>query len=129
MKNLLVLAASFLLLVAPTGAIAHALGEHYIWLDVEETQLSGDVEFNVRDLAKLLDFDLDPETPISEEAIAPYRQELSKLVSDRLAFIGARGEFPLDVQGVTVRSFEEGNFVRVLFNAGDGQAEIGRAHV
>lgn len=120
MKNLLVLTASILLFAAPAGAVAHALGEHYIWLDVEATQLSGDVEFNVRDLANLLEFDLDPAVPISEEAIAPYRQELSELVADRIGFSGTGGELPLTVEGVAVRSFEEGNFVRVLFNASDG---------
>ena len=122
MKTLLVFAASLILFAAPENVRAHALGEHYIWLDVEARQLSGDVEINARDLANLLALDLDPEVTITEAAIAPYRQELRQYVAERFSIASGRGEMTLDVEGVSVRSFEEGNFVRVQFSASDGEA-------
>lgn len=121
MQKILALAAlTLLVLAAPAKVTAHALGEHYIWLDVEASQLKGDVEINVRDLARLLGYNLDPEATITKEAIAPYSSQLEQYISERFSISTADGTLPMSVGPVSARSFEEGNFVMVRFTAGDG---------
>jgi hypothetical protein len=112
------LAIALLFSCLPQWAFAHAAGEHYIWLGVTADGVEGNVELDTRDLHELLGYDLDPEATITDEALAPVRNELEQYVSQRLSFSDATGALPLDIVDITPRSFSEGNFVQVHFAAG-----------
>jgi len=45
----------------------HALGENYLWIDIEDEQLVGKFEINFKDIAKFLQIDIDPKKPVSAE--------------------------------------------------------------
>ena len=102
---------------ASFNASAHAPGEHYIWLAVDEAGLHGKVEINVAELNKLSGISLDPQAPLTDSTIGPYQSIIKAYVETRFG-ITARGKtLEIELTGVKARSFEEGNYAQVDFRA------------
>jgi hypothetical protein len=123
--RLLLLFTALLALTAHGGAWAHAVGEHYVWLKVDSDRLELSVEIHARDLAELLELDVDPEVPVNDDILAPLRDTLSAYIREHLAFSDANGPLPLRYKGIKPRNLGEGNYVMVDFEAG-GDRQLGR---
>ena len=78
-------------LLQPLQLFAHAQGEHYVWIGVEETALNGEVEISSADLNALLGFDIDPTRKITEEALERYKGDLLNYFQERFAIEDSGG--------------------------------------
>jgi len=98
-------------------AYAHAPGEHYIWLSVDDSKVHGNVEINVTDLANLPGISIDPDATLTDEMLAPHADTLISYVTDRFGISANDTPLTLALTGVSARSFDEGNFAQVAFQA------------
>lgn len=108
-------------LLQPLQLFAHAQGEHYVWIGVEETALNGEVEISSADLNALLGFDIDPTRKITEAVLERYKGDLLDYFQERFAIEDSGGVLPLEIQSIRAKSFKEGNYASIKFVAGDGR--------
>lgn len=105
----------------PAPLLAHAKGEHYIWLGVGTDRLEGNVEIRAADLRDMLDLDLGP-GPVDTADLVPHAPLLQDYVRERFEIGTGAGPLSLSITAIDARNFNEGNFVQIHFTAGEGQA-------
>lgn len=108
------------LFLSPAMVWAHAPNEHYVWLKINETSLGGDIEIATRDLKNLLGYDLDPEVPVTAEALAPYADRIEDYVAERFGISSDGKAFDLEIRGVRPWNMADANSAMVEFVASDG---------
>lgn len=85
MQTLTRLAVVFVLLVLGAGrADAHARGESYVWLNIEETHFVGRIEFRIPDLREHLGLDIPEDLAASEAAVAETMSLVEAYVREHL---------------------------------------------
>jgi hypothetical protein len=87
MHTLTRLAVAFLLLVLGAGrADAHARGESYVWVNVEETHFAGRIEFRIPDLRAYLGLDIPEDLAAAEAAVDDTMAMVEAYVREHLDF-------------------------------------------
>ncbi len=101
-----------ILFVFTNASHAHALGENYLWINIENDQLVGKFEINNKDIAKFLEIEIDQDKPISQQnsvAVLNYLKQNFQL-SDSLGL--------LEISFGSASHYEEGSsYVVFPFNS------------
>lgn len=107
----------------PAGsASAHATGETYVWLNVEESNFTGRVEINLKDLREKLGINVPDSGEGRTEILREHREQV-------LSYI--REHFSVDADGTKIRveytdigvldlTAEEGNYAQYFYTTPDG---------
>lgn len=110
-------------------AKAHTTGETYVWLNVEETRITGRVEINLDDLREKLKIDV----PLKEESGTeedPRLEVLRETRSEVLAYIAEQfsisvADRPLDIEFTDLKILDlpadEGNYAQYFYVAPEGE--------
>lgn len=104
------------LILIPAGAAqAHRLNESYIFLDVEETKLSGRFEVRLEDLNKTFSLDENGDGEVSEQEYAVRSAEVQRYVESRLRFYHQQQEHPVAVVGSRANDYGIAKFALIEF--------------
>jgi len=82
----------FVCALAATAAFAHRPGESYVYIDVTDTEMSGEFHIRLADMAKALELDADGDGSITDAEVEAQRAEIFDDLEGRLFFYagGAR---------------------------------------
>lgn len=110
-------------------AFAHTTGETYVWLNVEETRITGRVEINLDDLREKMEIAV-PEAPASADAAEdPRSAVIEKTRSQVLDYIRENFSItsdgkPLEIEFTTLSILDlphdEGNYAQYFYETPDG---------
>lgn len=111
--------ASIMVLITVTGVSAHSFNESYVYFDVTSDTLSGRVELNVKDLAKLDAKDGAIETPLSQEAILAKYDTFTDYLENRILLVLDGERLEVDFRDASTLSYldtEQGLFAQMRFD-------------
>ncbi len=104
-------------------ALAHATGETYVWLNVEESNFTGRVEINLNDVRSKLGVDV-PEAGEERQAVLnQHREQVLKYVRQHF-FIKSEGKaIPIEFTSISLLDLpaEEGNYAQYHYVTPEGQ--------
>ena len=80
-----------------TRADAHALGENYIWVNIDETRLSGRCEINFVDLKEKLGLDMTVDGSTPDEAIASTTEAVQQYMNDHYRIFAGEKQVRINV--------------------------------
>ena len=110
-------AVGLLVLVASVNSTAHGhvVGENYVWLNIDETRVSGRFEFNVLDLTKKLSIEVNG---TSEAAVMANLDVVRDYVREHFHLMANGVEIPITIRSATF--FDgEGEWGQYHFNSED----------
>lgn len=109
-------------LTFPTVVHAHTSGETYVWINVEETRLSGRVEINLNDLRDKLHIAVPDTNPLP--VVKEHQESILNYVREHFSLKANGNEIPItfgDVQQLDLSENEEGNYVQFAYTTPDGE--------
>lgn len=83
-------------------ALAHATGESYVWLNVQETHLEGRFEIALSDLEEELGIATPPQADQARQRIAESADEIERYLEQRFAIAAADSPVPYSFTGTDV---------------------------
>lgn len=98
------LVAVFCLSICPRLVSAHAQGENYIWVNVEQDHLSGRFEIHLNDLKKKLGIDWKEYGTTPEEGVAATAEQVQKYLVEHFQIVFDQ---PVELQFTEVKIFDE----------------------
>lgn len=84
-NRLLSLAMTAGLLLSASSAGAHALGQSYVFLKVQQNSLSGQVQLNITDINKIFGTDLPTKAPVDRALFVPHIDKIKAYMGPRLS--------------------------------------------
>lgn len=114
-----VLITCVLLWLSAAGAWAHSFNESYVYFDVTETTLGGNVQVNTRDLARVLARDGTVEKPLTENEVLEHQQELFAYFEERLLLSHQGQPYQIVFDNVSFLPTKVGNFALLHFDVLD----------
>ena len=108
----------FFAAIVGTPALAHSVGESYVWLNVEEDRFSGRVEINLDDIREKLGIDV-PRTAKGgaddrKSVLDANRETILNYVEEHFQITSEGERVPVEYAETRIRDLtaEEGNYVR-----------------
>ena len=101
-------------------ALAHSYNESYIYFDVSETRLSGQLQVTMTDLAQVMAQDASVETPMSKEAFEAQKIEIFEYFEARMKLFREGAALPVSFDKVEFLGTEIDTFAIMHFNVLDG---------
>ena len=102
---------------------AHAVGEAYIWLNVEETHFSGRIELNLDDLREKLDLAVPGSGDARLEFLKKHQKEVTDYIRQHFSIEIEGAALPLEFTAVTLLDLpgEEGIYAQYSYRTPDGE--------
>lgn len=106
--------SAWALAISADRADAHASGETYVWLNVEETQFTGRVEINLNDLRNKLQIAVPQEPEARMAALNASREKVLSYIRAHLSLQAEGDEIPMTFGDITVLDLpgEEGTYAQ-----------------
>lgn len=104
-------------LILPQTALAHRVGEGYIYLTASDSGITGRVEATLADLAQAVPMDDDANGTITVEEFEQHYDEVERYVADRIAVGTAGRDYPLRFTSHDVLQLKWGIFALLSFEA------------
>ena len=120
------LAILFLLAGVSTPALAHSVGESYVWLNVEEDRFSGRVEINLDDIREKLGIDVPKagsgDVDDREPVLAANQARILEYIEEHFQILDGDQRVPVEYTPWPIRDLtdEEGNYARYGYTTAPG---------
>lgn len=114
--------AGLALLAAPNAVKAHTSGETYVWINVEESRISGRVEINVNDLRDKLNIEIPEAGPERLTEITAHKEEILNYVRQHYGL--RTNETVIPIEYTTVEFLDtgaEGAYAQFLYTTPEGR--------
>ena len=95
---------------------AHALGQSYVFLRVDDDSVSGRFEMIVADANVVLSLDLPTDGTARWDQIEPHMEQFRSYLLDHVAMAGPKGPTPIRLHGQRLHDIDFGQFVVVDFD-------------
>lgn len=98
---------------------AHTTGETYVWLNVEESRITGRVEINLRDLSEKMGIDVADSGAGREDVLDKHREKVLEYIRQHY-FLEAEGErIPLEYTTIGILDLpeDEGNYAQYFYHS------------
>lgn len=104
-------------------ACAHATGESYVWLNVEETQFTGRVELSLNDLREKLNLDVPEDGDARLEFLENHRDDVLSYIREHVCLKTGEDPIPLEFGEITVLDLpdEEGIYAQYNYTTAVGE--------
>ena len=103
------------LLLLPSSAFAHRLGESYVYFQVTDDQLTGRFEALASDIDKVLALDTDGDGKVSKEEISAEGDKVFRFFADRLFLADQGKELTIEPGEVGLLKTKHGPFALIDF--------------
>ncbi|MEM1206774.1 MAG: HupE/UreJ family protein [Acidobacteriota bacterium] len=105
-----------LLALLPTAAFGHATGESYVWVNVEETHLSGRFEIKIEDLESRLGLQIPEEPEARSGAVQASATQVQTYLEQNFEIRAEGAEIPYRFERTELADIEHlGEFARYYF--------------
>ena len=108
-----------LLLSLSSTASAHRLGEGYVFINIGENHVHGEITVTLRDLDRVLALDTDGDGIVSDEEFASARDRVYDYVASNVTIGGARGENVVRLGSASLQSLDVGRFVAIEYDSAE----------
>ena len=117
------LVAATALLILPNASFGHATGETYVWLNVEETNITGRVEINLNDLRDKLGIAVPESGDARKAVLEQYRDDVLKYVHANFSIETDGRPIPVEFTAINILDLpaDEGNYAQYLYTTPEGQ--------
>ena len=115
MRFFCLIAAAFAALLAASPAMAHRMGESYVYLDVEETALTGRFEVTLDHLNQVVPLDADSNGVITTEEFDARTAAAYAYMAPRLIFHSNGEAHPVQITGHDFLELDTAIFAQIRF--------------
>lgn len=108
-------AFALLTLTFAGSAFGHALDQSYVFLNIEDTRVSGHVDMTVADINEAVGISLPTDRPITPSDLAPQRETIERYLTERVSLAVDGGAPGLPITEVTLADIEVAQYVQFYF--------------
>ena len=116
-KTLLTALLLVMLSTLSSTASAHRLGEGYVFINIGEDGVHGEVTITLRDLDRVLSLDIDGNGVISDEEVSRGRDRVFDYVAENVTISEAEGENVLRLGDLSLQSLDVGRFASISYES------------
>lgn len=116
------IATAMALLALPRTCLAHATGETYVWLNVEENGITGRVEINLKDLRENLQIPVPQTGDDRQQILEDHRSRALDYIRQHYAIEADGQVIPVEYTSIGVLDLtaEEGNYAQYFYATPEG---------
>ena len=116
-KTLLTALLLVMLSTLSSTASAHRLGEGYVFINIGENGVHGEITITLRDLDRVLSLDIDGNGVISDEEVSRGRDRVFDYVAENVTISEAGGENVLRLGDLSLQSLDVGRFASISYES------------
>lgn len=98
-------------------ASAHRLGEGYVFLNIGDEGVHGEIAITLRDLDRALSLDVDGDGVVSDEEVSGGRDRIFEYVAANVSISGAQGENVLRLAELSLENLDIGRFASIGYES------------
>ena len=106
-----------LLLLLSSAASAHRLGEGYVFINIGENDVHGEITITLRDLDRVLALDTDGNGIVSDEEFANARDRVYDYVASNVTIAAVGGDNVVRLGESSLQSLDVGRFVSIEYGS------------
>ncbi len=106
-----------LLLSLSSTADAHRLGEGYVFVNIGENRVWGEITITLRDLDRVLKLDVDADGIVSDDEFATGRDRIRDYVASRVTISEPGGKNVIRLGEFSLQSLDVGRFVAIDYDS------------
>ncbi len=106
-----------LLLSLSSTADAHRLGEGYVFVNIGENRVWGEITITLRDLDRVLKLDVDADGVVSDDEFATGRDRIRDYVASRVTISEPGGKNVIRLGEFSLQSLDVGRFVAIDYDS------------
>lgn len=114
-KGLLTRLITLLALTITTGAWGHDLDQSYVFLNIEDTRVSGHVDMTIADINDAMGLQLSTDGQLTMNDLKPHRDAIEGYLRDRVSLAVDGGQAGLPVTEMTLADIEIAQYVQLYF--------------
>jgi hypothetical protein len=100
-----------------TTASAHRLGEGYIFVNISEDGVHGEITATLKDLDRVLSLDLDGDGVVSDEEVRAGRDRIFDYVATNISISAPNGENVVQLGDMSLENLDLGRFAAISYES------------